>query len=88
MRRYAENSALAAGNPAVFADQRSASGSRIRLALAQPNFTVGAFELNFAKIATVIARASAPEADLVVFSEMATTGYPPRDLLNSAIAGL
>jgi NAD+ synthetase len=56
----------------------------MRLALAQLNFTVGAFDQNFAKIAAAIARANAEEADLVVFSEMATTGYPPRDLLNHA----
>ena len=53
----------------------------MRIALAQLNFTVGAFESNFAKMAAAVARASAAGADLVVFSELATTGYPPRDLL-------
>jgi NAD+ synthase (glutamine-hydrolysing) len=82
MERYAENPAPAAENPPASTDQRNASRSLIRLALAQLNFTVGAFEQNFAKIATAVARAVDTEADLVVFSEMATTGYPPRDLLN------
>lgn len=53
----------------------------MRLALAQLNFTVGAFERNFEKIAGAVARAHNADADLVVFSELATTGYPPRDLL-------
>jgi len=51
----------------------------MRLALAQLNFTVGAFEANFARIADAVARAAAQGADLVVFTELAATGYPPRD---------
>jgi len=54
----------------------------MRLVLAQLNFTVGAFEANFAKISGAVAQAKAAEGDLIVFSEMAATGYPPRDLLN------
>jgi NAD+ synthetase len=54
------------------------------LALAQLNFTVGAFERNFAKMAEAVGRAQAEHADLVVFSELATTGYPPRDLVTHA----
>ena len=53
----------------------------MRVALAQLNFTVGAFDRNFAKIADAAARASAAGADLLLLSELATTGYPPRDLL-------
>jgi NAD+ synthetase len=56
----------------------------MRIALAQLDFMVGAFEANFAKIRDAVARAEAAAADLVVFSEMAATGYPPRDLLNHA----
>jgi NAD+ synthase (glutamine-hydrolysing) len=54
----------------------------MRLALAQLNFTVGAFERTYRQIEAAVARARAEGADLVVFSELATTGYPPRDLLN------
>src|SRR5262249_45092448 len=54
----------------------------VRLALAQLNLTVGAFEGNFRKIADAVTRSREVNADLVVFSELATTGYPPRDLLN------
>ena len=53
----------------------------MRIALAQLNFTVGAFEANFEKIAGAVQRAAREQADLIVFSELATTGYPPRDLL-------
>lgn len=53
----------------------------MRLALAQLDFTIGAFEDNYGKIRAAVARAASAEADLVVFSELATTGYPPRDLL-------
>jgi len=54
----------------------------MRLALAQLDFTVGAFEANFSKMRDSVAQAEQASADLVVFSELATTGYPPRDLLH------
>jgi NAD+ synthetase len=54
----------------------------MRIALAQLDFTVGAFDANFEKMRTAIAAASTAGARLVVFSEMAATGYPPRDLLD------
>ncbi len=54
----------------------------MRFALAQLNFTVGAFDRNFEQIADAAARARRAGADLLVLSELATTGYPPRDLLN------
>jgi NAD+ synthase (glutamine-hydrolysing) len=58
------------------------NGSRVmRFALAQLNFTVGAFDANFDRIAAAAGRARACGADLLVLSELATTGYPPRDLL-------
>ena len=54
----------------------------MRIALAQLDFTVGAFESNFARIQQAVAQADTSGAELVVFSELAATGYPPRDLLN------
>ena len=56
----------------------------VRIALAQLNLTVGAFDDNFQKIAGAVEQAKVATADLVVFSELATTGYPPRDLLTHA----
>jgi NAD+ synthetase len=56
----------------------------MRLALAQLNYTVGAFDANFGRMARAVRRAADAHADLVVFSELAATGYPPRDLLTHA----
>ena len=53
----------------------------IRLALAQINPTVGDIPGNTAKILNYLQRAQEAQADLVAFPEMATTGYPPEDLL-------
>ena len=54
----------------------------MRVALAQLNFTVGAFDGNYRKMADAAAKATAAGADLLLLSELATTGYPPRDLLS------
>ncbi|MGH9146178.1 MAG: NAD+ synthase [Vicinamibacterales bacterium] len=56
----------------------------MRIALAQLNFTVGAFDANFARMREAVVRAQRDQADLLVFSELAATGYPPRDLLQRA----
>ncbi|HEX7087690.1 MAG TPA: NAD+ synthase [Vicinamibacterales bacterium] len=53
----------------------------MRIALAQVNYTVGAFEGNFRLIEQAVRRAREARADLLLLSELATTGYPPRDLL-------
>ena len=52
-----------------------------RLAMAQMNPTVGDLAGNTSAILRFIEEACALEADLVVFPEMALTGYPPEDLL-------
>lgn len=53
----------------------------MRIALCQINTTVGAFEANRDKVLSVYESALKEGADLVVFPEMSTTGYPPADLL-------
>ncbi|MEA2154739.1 MAG: hypothetical protein QOE11_879, partial [Solirubrobacteraceae bacterium] len=53
----------------------------LRLALAQMNSVVGDVPGNEAKIAGQIAAAREAGAQLVVFPELALTGYPPEDLL-------
>lgn len=55
--------------------------SPLTLALAQLNFTVGAIETNTQAMLTTVADAERQGADLVLFSELAITGYPPEDLL-------
>ncbi len=51
------------------------------VALAQVNYTVGDTAGNVERIADRVEAAASEGADLVVFSELATAGYPPRDLL-------
>lgn len=53
----------------------------MKILLAQQNYHIGNFEANTAKILSAISAAKAQGADLVVFSELAITGYPPRDFL-------
>ena len=53
----------------------------MKLAIAQINPTVGALEDNKKKIVSFINLAQEARADLVVFPELAVTGYPPEDLL-------
>ena len=53
----------------------------IRIAMAQINPTVGDLSGNEKKILKFIDRAKGFDADLVVFPELAVTGYPPEDLL-------
>ncbi len=53
----------------------------MNIALAQINIIVGDFIGNFKKMIEYTARAKAQNADIVVFPELATVGYPPRDFL-------
>ncbi|MDO8662969.1 MAG: NAD+ synthase [Candidatus Omnitrophota bacterium] len=53
----------------------------LRIAMAQINCLVGDLQGNFEKICANIKKAESAAADIVVFPEMALTGYPPEDLL-------
>jgi len=53
----------------------------MRLALAQINSTVGDLDGNVARIVGRLREARNAGADLVLFPELAVTGYPPEDLL-------
>ncbi len=53
----------------------------LRLALAQINPTVGDFEGNVSRIVSYIDESVKAGAQIVVFPELAITGYPPEDLL-------
>lgn len=53
----------------------------MNIILAQQNYHIGNFELNTRKIIEGIQEAEARGADLVVFSELCVSGYPPRDFL-------
>ncbi len=54
----------------------------VRIAIAQVNPTVGAFEANRLLVERAVDDAVESGADLVVLPEMVLTGYPPMDLLD------
>ncbi len=53
----------------------------MKIAMAQVNSTVGDLEGNAKKIRAYVDKARGLKADLVIFPELAVTGYPPQDLL-------
>lgn len=53
----------------------------MKIALAQINTTIGDFQGNLDRILDYVRLAGQRNADLVVFPELAITGYPPKDLL-------
>ena len=55
--------------------------SRMKIALAQINTTVGDLSRNVDRILAAARKAAEGGAQVVVFPELAITGYPPRDLL-------
>ena len=55
--------------------------AKLRLALAQHDFPVGAVAANAARVGELIAQARGGGAGLVLFPEMTLSGYPPEDLL-------
>ena len=54
---------------------------KLVIALVQLNYTVGDLEGNRDKIIATHKQAAKKGANLVVFTEMAVTGYPPEDLI-------
>ena len=53
----------------------------MKIALAQINYHIGNFENNTSKIISALEEARSARADIVVFAELAVSGYPPRDFL-------
>jgi NAD+ synthase (glutamine-hydrolysing) len=53
----------------------------MKIALAQQNYHIGNFESNTRKIIDAVKKARSKGVDLIVFSELAVCGYPPRDFL-------
>jgi NAD+ synthase (glutamine-hydrolysing) len=54
----------------------------MRLSIAQLNYHIGNFDKNKKLIIDSINKAKSEKADLIVFSELSVTGYPPLDLLD------
>ena len=53
----------------------------MKIAIAQLNYHIGDFEGNLQKMLEATQTAKDTAADIVVFGELAVTGYPPRDFL-------
>ena len=53
----------------------------MKIGLAQVNPIVGNFNYNYRRIRDYAEKALSRSCDLVVFSEMVVSGYPPHDLL-------
>jgi len=53
----------------------------MRITLAQLNYQIGNFEENQQKMLDAINKALEQKSDLIIFSELAVCGYPPRDFL-------
>ena len=60
---------------------QKSSGTVLRIALAQMNSMVGDFDYNTNKIKSHLKQARKMGADVILFPELAITGYPPEDLL-------
>ena len=54
----------------------------MKIALAQLNYHIGNFDGNSDKIISAISRAKKEGCELVVFAELAISGYPPLDFLD------
>jgi len=53
----------------------------VKIAIAQLNYHIGNFEQNQNKIIKAIDQSKSAGAELVIFAELAISGYPPRDFL-------
>lgn len=53
----------------------------MKITIAQLNYHIGNFDGNVAKMLQAIKQAKAEKSDIIVFGELATCGYPPRDFL-------
>jgi NAD+ synthase (glutamine-hydrolysing) len=54
----------------------------MRITIAQLNYHIGNFPRNIELISNAIDKAKAQKSDLIVFSELCISGYPPLDLLD------
>ena len=56
----------------------------MKIAIAQLNTHIGDFDGNILRALKAVAEAKSQGADLVLFPELTTVGYPPRDFLDFA----
>ncbi len=53
----------------------------MKIVISQLNYHIGNFDANESKIIKNIEKAKADNADMIIFSELSISGYPPRDFL-------
>lgn len=53
----------------------------MKIVLAQLNYHIGNFEANESNMIKIIEKAKSDNTDLIIFSELSVSGYPPRDFL-------
>ena len=54
----------------------------MKICMAQLNYRIGDLENNTSKILKAMQHGKEKHADLIIFSELSLTGYPPKDLLD------
>ena len=62
-------------------DSQTSSQVNLRIAVSQMNAVVGDFKYNVNRIQSYLKEATKFRTDLILFPELALTGYPPEDLL-------
>ena len=62
-------------------DSQTSSQVNLRIAVSQMNAVVGDFKYNVNRIQSCLKEATKFRTDLILFPELALTGYPPEDLL-------
>ena len=62
-------------------DSQTSSQVNLRIAVSQMNAVVGDFKYNVNRIQSCLKEATKFKTDLILFPELALTGYPPEDLL-------
>lgn len=62
-------------------DSQTSSQVNLRIAVSQMNAVVGDFKYNVNRIENCLKEATKFRTDLILFPELALTGYPPEDLL-------
>ena len=72
---------MSAGNKISIKTKNNSGQGVLRIAMAQINSRVGDFRYNTNKIKTQLKKARKMAADVIIFPELAITGYPPEDLL-------
>lgn len=53
----------------------------MKISIAQLNYHIGNFQGNLERMNKAIDQAISEDSDIIIFGELATTGYPPRDFL-------